>query len=111
MVRSSSFVPVLRCYAASIDTSLRLNVRSNGTEWQWHINKNTPYRVDNVNHRFALRFNSGPVDFSENSRLRLEVYASTQVTLSISLQDSYECDASTAHGFADCHTLPTVWRP
>ncbi len=53
------------------------------------MNKNTGYIVDDSNHRFALSFDGGQVDFSVNSVLRIEVYASTEVTLLISLQDSH----------------------
>ena len=100
-----SFCP---CSAAPTDNSLCLIARSNGTHWQWNVNKNTAFRIDNINHRFALSFNGGQVDFSENQKLRIELYASSEVELLVSLQDSHECDATEPGTFAGCHTLPAV---
>ena len=105
MVRSMLFCTVL---PAPTHSSFCLHTRSNGTHWQWHVNKNTGYIVDDSNHRFALSFDGGQVDFSVNSVLRIEVYASTEVTLLISLQDSHECNPTQPVSFGQCHTLPAV---
>ena len=93
---------------APTHSSFCLRACSNGTHWQWYVNKNTGHRIDQMNHRFALSFDAGQVDFSVNSKLRIEVYASIEVKLLVSLQDSHECDATQPFTFSGCHTLPAV---
>jgi hypothetical protein len=78
---------------------------SNGTHWQWYVDKDTSARNNNMNHKFSL---AGELDFSSHSRLRIEAYASSEVRLLVSLQDSQHCDATTIGGFMGCQTLPAV---
>eukprot|EP01043_Picozoa_sp_COSAG02_P086557 COSAG02_NODE_23983_length_702_cov_0.533997_1_plen_66_part_10 len=66
------------------------------------MNKNTGHRIDQMNHRFALSFDAGQVDFSVNSKLRIEVYASIEVNLLVSLQDSHECNPTDPVSFGLC---------